>query len=131
MEPINSYPLSTEQNDIIPMDVAKPANFYWLHPNIAATSITFPEDDNNIVCITSDVLCFVSVNPAIDSVGDLVTNIANPGIYVITPNFSHILALPKDVKVFSAATEASKNIFIQQLIRWAAAGGQSISYGVS
>lgn len=130
-EPKNNYPLSTEQNDTIPLEVAKPEALYWLTASTTAAPLTFKEDDNNIFCITSDVLAFISTNPAITAVGDLVTGAVNEGVYLITPQFSYTLALPKEVVIFCVATDATKNIYLQEIVRWAAAGGQAISYGAS
>lgn len=52
---------------------------------------------------------------------------ASDGVYYCLPACTHILALPKNCTLFAGAT-ASENIFVQEIIRWAALGGQQVAY---
>lgn len=131
IEPIDNYPLSTEKATAIPFEIAKPGALFWLNASLTPTTLTFKAEDNNIFTVTAEVLTFISTNPAINSVADLATGVANEGVYVVTPDYAHVLALPKTVKVFSIVTAGNKNIYLQELVRWAALGGQAITYGVS
>lgn len=130
-ESANNYPLSTEQNDSIPLDIAKPSRVYLLGSDVTGVTLTLTQDDNNIFAVSADVLTFISINPEIDNYVDLNLSGVNEGVYVITPQYTHMLALPKTVKVFSVETNALKRIIMQEIVRWAALGGQSVSYEVS
>jgi len=130
-EPIDNYPLSTEQNDTIPLDVAKPSRAYLTTAKTIETVITLTNDDNNIFSVNSDTLSFISINPDITSYADLNLNGFNTGVYVVTEGYTHVLALPKTIYLFSSTTDAAKRITLQEIVRWAAAGGQAISYGAS
>lgn len=131
MEPVNNYPLGTEQNDVIPLSVAKPQRAYISSAKVTGTTLTLTEDENNICSILSEDLTFISVNPSITELADLNTNGFNAGVYVLTEGYTHMLALPKTVYIFSATTDPDKLVVFQEIIRWAAIGGQSISYQVS
>lgn len=130
-ESINNYPLSTEQNDFIPLDVAKPSRLHMSTANTTGLAIEFASNDNNIVSITSDTLSFISVNPAVEDFADIVSGGFTEGVYAITEGYTHVLALPKNVTLFSSTTDAAKRVILQEVIRWAALGGQSVSYEVS
>lgn len=131
MEPKNNYALSTEQNDAIPLDVAKPSRVYLNTANTTGVTLTLTEDDNNIFSVNSEALTFISVNSAITDYADLNLAGFNEGVYVVTEGYTHILALPKTIYVFSALTDPAKRVVLQEIVRWAAIGGQAISYGVS
>lgn len=130
-EDVSNYPLSTELNDSIPLEVAKPARVYILPRNTTGVALTLSEDDNNIFSISSDFLCFVSTNAAIDNYSDVNLSGVNNGLYVITPGYTHVLALPKNCWIFSNQTDAAAYIYAQEIVRWAALGGQAVAFEVS
>lgn len=131
VEPVNNYPLSTEQNDSIPLDIAKPSILRIYPKHTTGVTITLSEEENNVVSISCDTLCFISTNAAINDYADLSLAGANSGVYAITPNFTHVLALPETVYLFSPDIAGTEYIYIQEIIRWAAMGGQAISYEAS
>lgn len=127
MEPRDNYPLSTEQNAAIPLEIAKPSLVYLNTAKTAGQLLTFAADDNNILAINAGALAFISTNPTITGFSDLNLAGFNEGLYVLTEGYTHILALPRVCYLFSAVTDPTKRIVIQEIVRWAALGGQQIS----
>lgn len=130
-EDVSNYPLSTELNDSIPLEVAKPERLHIFARNTTGTPLTFLADDNNLVCVSSDFLCFISTNSGLNDYSELSHNGVNTGVFAIQPGYSHMLALPKNCWLFSDTANPAQFVYLQEITRWAALGGQQVGFEVN